>query len=209
MRGIRFALSEGSILRTQLRAMLRAVPAGQLRIMLPMIIEAQEIDEVKALVAREAADLGVSSAVQIGIMVETPAAALSAGQLARHADFFSIGTNDLSQYVLAMDRGNSALASRVDSFHPAVLRAIQLTAAGAASNNRWLGICGGLASDFRAAPLLVGLGCDELSSIPTAIPKIKQTLGCWTLSQCCDLANKALALSSAAEVRKLVSGEVK
>ncbi len=208
MRGIRFALSQGSILRTQLRAMLKAVPSEQLRIMLPMIVEASEIEEVKDLVTREAADLGVFGAIQIGIMVETPAAALSAGQLALHADFLSIGTNDLSQYVLAMDRGNAALASRVDSFHPAVLRAIQLTAAGAASNNRWLGICGGLASDFRAAPLLVGLGCDELSSIPTAIPKIKQTLGRWTLSQCRDLAAKALALSSATEVRKLVSGEV-
>lgn len=208
MRGIRFALSEGSILRTQLRAMLRAVPTEQLRIMLPMIVEAAEIEQVKTLVMSEAADIGVSSAVQIGIMVETPAAALSAGQLAMHADFLSIGTNDLSQYVLAMDRGNAALASRVDSFHPAVLRAIQLTAEGAASNNRWLGICGGLASDFRAAPLLVGLGCDELSSVPTAIPKIKQTLGRWTLSQCRDLAAKALALSSATEVRKLVSGEV-
>jgi phosphoenolpyruvate-protein phosphotransferase len=208
MRGIRFALSEGSILRTQLRAMLRAVPAEQLRIMLPMIIEAQEIEDVRALVTREAADIGVSSAVQIGIMVETPAAALSAAQLAMHSDFLSIGTNDLSQYVLAMDRGNAALASRVDSFHPAVLRAIQLTAEGAASYGRWLGICGGLASDFRAAPLLVGLGCDELSSVPAAIPKIKQTLGHWTLSQCRDLATKALALSSATEVRKLVSGEV-
>lgn len=209
MRGIRFALSEGSILRTQLRAMLKAVPAEQLRIMLPMIVEATEIEEVRALVTREAADLGVSLAVQIGIMVETPAAALSAGHLAMHADFLSIGTNDLSQYVLAMDRGNAALASRVDSFHPAVLRAIQLTAVGAASNSRWLGICGGLASDFRAAPLLVGLGCNELSSVPSAIPKIKQTLGRWTLAQCHDLAAKALSLSSAAAVRNLVSGEVK
>lgn len=208
MRGIRFALSEGSILRTQLRAMLKAVPVEQLRIMLPMIVEASEIHEVKDLVAREAADLGVSDAIQIGIMVETPAAALIAGDLALHADFLSIGTNDLSQYVLAMDRGNAALASRVDSFHPAVLRAIQLTAAGAASNDRWLGICGGLASDFRAAPLLVGLGCDELSSVPTAIPRIKQTLGRWSLSQCRDLAARALTLSSAADVRKLVSGEV-
>lgn len=208
MRGIRFALSEGSILRTQLRAMLKAVPVKQLRIMLPMIVEASEIEEVKDLVSREAADLGVPGAIQVGIMVETPAAALIAGELALHADFLSIGTNDLSQYVLAMDRGNAALASRVDSFHPAVLRAIQLTAAGAASNDRWLGICGGLASDFRAAPLLVGLGCDELSCVPTAIPKIKQTLGRWTLFQCRDLAARALSLSSAAEVRKLVSGEV-
>ena len=208
MRGIRFALSEGTILRSQLRAMLKAVPAEQLRIMLPMIVEADEILAVKALVTREAADLGVSSAVQIGIMVETPAAALSSGRLAMHADFLSVGTNDLSQYVLAMDRGNAALASRVDSFHPAVLRAIQLTAEGAERNDRWLGICGGLASDFRAAPLLVGLGCDELSSVPAAIPKIKQTLGRWSLSQCRDLAAKALALASASEVRKLVSGEV-
>jgi phosphoenolpyruvate-protein phosphotransferase len=208
MRGIRFALSEGTILRSQLRAMLKAVPAEQLRIMLPMIVEADEILAVKALVTREAADLGVSSAVQIGIMVETPAAALSSGRLAMHADFLSVGTNDLSQYVLAMDRGNAALASRVDSFHPAVLRAIQLTADGAERNDRWLGICGGLASDFRAAPLLVGLGCDELSSVPAAIPKIKQTLGRWSLSQCRDLAVKALALASASEVRKLVSGEV-
>lgn len=212
MRGIRFTLSELDILRTQLRAMLKGVRfPGQLRIMLPMVVEAEEVELVRAMVRAEAADLGIDAqheAVQVGIMVETPAAALLADQLAAHADFFSIGTNDLSQYVLAMDRGNAALAPRVDSFHPAVLRSIALTATGAASHGRWLGICGGLASDYRASPLLVGLGCNELSAVPTAIPRIKQTLRRWTMAKCRDLAERALSLESAAAVRTLVSGEV-
>lgn len=212
MRGIRFTLSELAILQTQLRAMLKGVRSpGQLRIMLPMIVEAEEVELVRAMVKAEAAHLGIDAqheAVQVGIMVETPAAALLADQLAAHADFFSIGTNDLSQYVLAMDRGNAALAHRVDSFHPAVLRGIALTAVGAARHGRWLGICGGLASDYRASPLLVGLGCDELSVVPSAIPRIKQTLRRWTMAECRDLATRALALESAAAVRAFVSGVV-
>lgn len=208
LRGIRFTLSRPDLLRTQLRAMLRSVPASQLRIMLPMIVEADEIAAARAMLQAEAADLGVSGTIQLGIMVETPAAVLSAARLAEQADFLSIGTNDLSQYVLAMDRGNAALASRVDSFHPAVLRAVAMTAEGAATRNRWLGVCGGLASDYRAAPLLVGLGCHELSSVPGAVPRIKQTLARWSMADCRELAARALAMASASQVRELVAGEV-
>ncbi len=206
MRGIRFALAETSILRTQLRAMVQGVPHSQLRIMLPMIVEADEIIQVRAMLQSECRALGIAGDIQIGIMIETPAAALLADQLAAHADFLSIGSNDLSQYVLAMDRGNAPLASRVDACHPAVLRAIDMAARGASRHGRWLGICGGLASDHRAAPLLVGLGCQELSAVPGAIARIKQRLRGWTLDDCRALAQRALAQDSAAAVRALIEG---
>lgn len=209
MRGIRFALNELDILRTQLRAMIRGVVSSQLRIMLPMIVEVDEIARVRKMLAFECEALGLDHDIQIGIMIETPAAALLADQLAVHVDFLSIGSNDLSQYVLAMDRSNAALAARVDAYHPAVLRAIEMTAQGASRHGRWLGICGGLASDYLAAPLLVGLGCQELSSVPSAIPKIKQTLRTWSKERCRALALRALEQESAADVRALVSGEVR
>lgn len=208
MRGIRFSLKEEGLLRTQLRAMIQAVPSRQLRIMLPMVVEVDEIICVRRVLETQCAELEIRPDFQVGIMVETPAAALLASQLAVHADFLSIGSNDLSQYILAMDRGNAQLASRVDAYHPSVLSAIEMTGRGAARHGRWLGICGGLASDYRAAPLLVGLGCQELSAVPGAIPQIKQTLQAWSKDRCRSLAIRALELDSAAEVRALVSGEV-
>jgi phosphoenolpyruvate-protein phosphotransferase len=208
MRGIRFALAEQDVLRTQIRAMIRSVPGSQLRIMLPMIVELSELLQVRDIVQSECSSLGVKHTIQIGIMVETPAAVLLADQIAAHADFLSIGSNDLSQYILAMDRGNAPLAARVDAYHPAVLRAIKQTADGAAKHGRWLGICGGLASDYKAAPLLVGLGCDELSAVPDAIPRIKQILADWSMDRCRALAGRALVQQSAREVRSLIDGEM-
>ena len=208
MRGIRFALAERDILRTQIRAMIQSVPGNQLRIMLPMIVELGELLQVRDIVHSECVSLGINHNIQIGIMVETPAAVLLADQIAAHADFLSIGSNDLSQYILAMDRGNAPLAARVDAYHPAVLRAIKQTAEGAAKHGRWLGICGGLASDYKAAPLLVGLGCDELSAVPGAIPRIKHILSDWTMDRCRALAGRALVQQSAKEVRALIAGEM-
>lgn len=206
LRGIRFGLKHRAVLSKQLRAMLRAVPAEQLRIMLPMVVETDEVEIVRGIVEELVLELGISREVPLGIMVETPAAALMSGQLAETADFFSIGSNDLAQYVLAMDRGNSELAARADALHPAVLRAIRTTVEGASVRNRWVGICGDLASEPDAAPLLVGLGCAELSAVPLAIPGIKQKIRAWSKSDCVALADEAIRESSAARVRNLLAG---
>lgn len=166
-RGIRVGINRPTMLRRQIRALLRSAKVGNLRIMLPMIASLEEFRAVKKLVEEER--LSLDSTVELGIMIEVPSAALMARGLAREADFFSIGTNDLTQYTLAMDRGHPKLASRIDSLHPAVLRLIAMTVEGASAENRWTGVCGGIASDINAIPLLIGLGVNELSvSVPSA-----------------------------------------
>ena len=135
-------------------------------------------------------------------MIEVPSAAWQAGQLARRVDFLSVGTNDLTQYALAMDRQNAHLAAQLDSLHPAVLRLIAQTAAGAA-DTRWIGVCGGLASDLLAAPILIGLGVTELSATPSMTAEIKALLRGLTLADCRELATQALRLDSAEAVRAL------
>jgi len=204
LRGVRFLMQEQAFLRTQLRAMVAGVPLVQLRIMVPMVVDLAEFRMVRALFAEVLRELGLAVDIPLGIMIETPAAAMLSDQLAAEADFLSIGTNDLSQYVLAMDRGNAALASRVDACHPAVLRMIAQTARGAARHQRWLGVCGSLASEPDAAPLLVGLGCRELSAVPLAIPAIKQVLGLWSMQQCRLLAEQAMQMSSAGDIRQFL-----
>ena len=157
----------------------------------------------QALLDRLFAELGITTAVQLGIMVETPAAAVTADLLAREADFLSVGTNDLTQYTLAMDRANPAVASALDGLHPAVLRLIGETCRGGAAHGRWTGVCGGLASDPLAVPILLGLGVTELSTAPVMVPTIKALVSDVTLAACRDHAAAALACTSAAEVRAL------
>jgi multiphosphoryl transfer protein len=142
--------------------------------------------------------------VSIGVMIETPAAAVIAEQLARECDFLSIGTNDLTQYTLAMDRTHAELAHRIDGLHPAVLRLIELTALGAKRHNRLVAVCGGLASDPAAVPILIGLGVRELSVVPACIAQIKSLVSGLTLESAAKLAQSALQLSSAESVRALV-----
>ena len=149
------------------------------------------------------AELSIADAIALGVMVETPAAAITADLLAAEADFLSIGTNDLTQYCLAMDRGNANLASQFDALHPAVLRLIAATTEGADRYGRRTGVCGGLASDPAAAPILIGLGVRSLSSATGQIADLKAAVGHVTLEQCRHLARKALAATSAAEVREL------
>ena len=159
--GVRVGLAWPELLRTQLRAILRVRPAGQARVLLPMMASVSELRAVRAIVGELAAELG-APAPELGVMVETPAAAVTADLLAAEADFLSIGTNDLTQYALAMDRTNPQLAADVDALHPAVLRLIRDTTAGARA--RKVGqspVCGGLASDLAAAPILIGLGVDR------------------------------------------------
>ena len=134
-------------------------------------------------------------------MIETPAAAVLADQLAQAADFFSVGTNDLTQYALCMDRTNSALAARVDGLHPSVLRLFALAAEGGARHGKWLGVCGALASDPIAVPLLIGLGATELSVSPAVIPEIKSVVRQLNLAECQSVAQGALQLTSAEAIR--------
>ncbi|WP_038162166.1 phosphoenolpyruvate--protein phosphotransferase [Verrucomicrobium sp. BvORR106] len=203
-RGVRVGLDRPELLRTQLRAILRAAPAGKkVSVMFPMIATLGELREVKAIMAEEAARLGLPT-IPTGIMVEVPAAAVMAAQFAKEADFFSIGTNDLTQYTLAMDRGHPKLAPKVDGLNPAVLQLIALTVEGAHREGRFVGICGGLASDPHAVPILIGLGVDELSVSLPSIPAIKAQIRTLSLADCRVLAQQALAVGSPEEVRALV-----
>ncbi|HTU68392.1 MAG TPA: putative PEP-binding protein, partial [Steroidobacteraceae bacterium] len=147
---------------------------------------------------------GAATMPQLGVMIETPAAAMLADQLAGEVDFLSIGTNDLAQYTLAMDRGHAELAARIDGVHPAVLRLIGAVGEAAARARKPVAVCGGLASDPDAVPLLLGLGVTELSAVPAAIPRIKSLVGALTLDTCRALALRALALPSSAAVRALL-----
>ncbi|HEX7761231.1 MAG TPA: putative PEP-binding protein, partial [Caulobacteraceae bacterium] len=203
LRGVRVGLWRPDLLKTQLRAILRTTPEGQCRIMLPMVSSLSELRAVRVVADEAAAELGLKTRPVIGIMVETPAAAVTADLLAAEADFLSIGTNDLSQYALAMDRTNAELAAQVDALHPAVLRLIGLAAEGGAKYGRMVAICGALASDLAAVPILLGLGVTELSGAASAVPEIKALVRTLTLDACRDLAARALVQTSAAEVRAL------
>ena len=207
VRGIRIGLQRPDLLRTQLRAILRVEPRGQCRIMLPMIASLDELRAVRSLLDAERQALGIAEKIELGIMVETPAAAIMADILAAEADFLSIGTNDLTQYVLAMDRGNPALAAKLDGLHPAVLRMIAQAAAGAAKHGILTGVCGGLASEPLAAGLLVGLGVRELSATVASVPSVKAALRPLTLTSCIAVARKALALAGPEAVRALLAAE--
>jgi phosphocarrier protein FPr/phosphocarrier protein len=202
VRGVRVSLAWPDLFRAQLRAILRVRPAGQARILLPMIASLSELVEARRIIAEVATDLGAPSP-QVGVMVETPAAAVTADLLAAQADFLSLGTNDLAQYALAMDRAAPELAAQVDGLHPAVLRLVSQTVAGAARYGRSVAVCGGLASDLAAAPILIGLGVTELSAAPGVIAELKATIRALTLAQCRDIAERAIAQASAAQVRAL------
>ncbi|GAB4371338.1 MAG: phosphoenolpyruvate--protein phosphotransferase [Elainellaceae cyanobacterium] len=201
-RGIRVGFDRPEILRTQLRAILRASQQGNVKVMFPMIARLEEFRMAKGMLLEESQSLGIPP-VQAGIMVEIPATAVIADQFAAEADFFSVGTNDLTQYTLAMDRGHPKLAPYADALHPAVLKLIAMAAQAANKQGKWCGICGGVASDPQAVPLLIGAGVKELSvSIPT-IPSIKAQVRSLNLPECQRLAEQAIALDTAAAVRDL------
>ncbi len=205
LRGIRTALWRKDLLRTQLKAALRVEPAGIVRVLLPMITDLAELRTVRALVNELRAELGGRAPVELGAMVETPAAALGADRLVRDADFLSIGSNDLTQYTLAMDRGHAELASRLDALHPAVLQLVAATATAGANAGKMVAVCGGVAADPIAVPLLIGLGVRELSVVPAAVPGVKRLIRSLTIGACATLAARCLTLESAAEVRALVA----
>lgn len=201
-RGIRLCLGRPVLLRTQLRAILRASQYGSLRIMFPMISDLAELRQAKGLVEEVRRDLGVPP-LELGIMIEVPSAALMADVLAREVDFFSIGTNDLTQYTMAMDRTHPSLARQADGLHPSVLRLVERTVQGAHAAGKWVGVCGELAADPQAVPILIGLGVDELSVNVPAVPIVKAQVRSLTLGEAQELATQALACATAAEVRAL------
>ena len=203
LRGIRVGLAHPEMLDAQLRAILAVRPAGQCRIMVPMIASLAELRAVRTALDAAAAATGHTEHVALGIMIETPAAAITADLLASEADFLSIGTNDLTQYALAMDRGNPAVASDLDGLHPAVLRLIARTCKGGAVHGKSTGVCGGLASDPLAVPILIGLGVTELSSAPALVPEIKALVATLTIDACRAHAAAAMNCISAADVRTL------
>jgi phosphocarrier protein FPr/phosphocarrier protein len=203
LRGVRTSLWRPDLLRQQLRAILGVRPYGQCRILLPMITDVAEIRSVRAMVEEARTGIGRPEPIEVGVMIETPASALLAESIAVEADFFSIGTNDLTQYTLAMDRGHPELAARLDALHPAVLRLIARTAEAAQSRQRMVAVCGGLASDPVAAPILIGLGVHELSAVPSVIPRLKALIRKLTMTDCTSAARQALEQSSAEAVRAL------
>jgi multiphosphoryl transfer protein len=204
LRGIRTSLAWPDLLRTQLRAILAVRGPAHCRVMLPMITDAAEIESVRRMLEELRRELGRAEPVSLGVMIETPASAVLAERIAAAADFLSIGTNDLTQYTLAMDRGHPQLAARLDALHPAVLRLIARSAEGARAHGRHAAVCGGLASEPLAAALLIGLGVNELSAVPSAIPELKARVASLTLAECRALAEKALQQTSAAAVRALL-----
>jgi phosphoenolpyruvate-protein phosphotransferase len=204
LRGLRTSLAHVELLRTQLRAVLR-LRSPHARLLLPMVNDLCELRAARAILRECADELGIEALPPLGVMVETPAAAMLATQLLREADFASIGSNDLSQYTLAIDRGHAQLSAKLDALHPAVLRLIGSVAAAGEMRGREVAVCGGLASDPEAVALLVGLGIRELSAVPAAIPKLKRIVRSLDAANCRELARRAMELEDAGAVRALVA----
>jgi len=206
LRGVRTALRHPQLLRTQLRAALRVQP--HVRILIPMVTDVADIRAVRTIIGELQNELGGQARIEIGAMIETPAAAMTADRIAEQVDFLSIGSNDLTQYSLAMDRGHPELARRIDALHPAVLKLIALAGAAGERSGKTVAVCGGIASDPAAIPLLIGVGVRELSVVSAAIAAVKRQVRCLEIGACAALAARALEAESAEAVRALV-GESK
>ncbi len=200
-RGIRLSLEHPELLATQLRAVLRVAADHPLKVMFPMVATLDELEAARAAVAEARRVTGVDAPLEVGIMVEVPSAALESHQLAASADFFSIGTNDLTQYTMAAERGNEHVGQLLSGPQPAVLRLIRATVDGALAHGRWVGVCGELAGDPAAAVLLVGLGVTELSMAAPLVAEVKQALRSVSLADAEDAAKRALDARDAAEAR--------
>ncbi|WP_175710578.1 phosphoenolpyruvate--protein phosphotransferase [Burkholderia ambifaria] len=201
LRGIRLAQVRPDLLDDQLQGLLAVRPFGAVRILLPMVTDAGELVRLRKRIDEFARAQGRTEPIEVGVMIEVPSAALLADQLAQHADFLSIGTNDLTQYTLAMDRCQADLAAQSDGLHPAVLRLIDIAVRGAAKHGKWVGVCGALGGDPLAVPILVGLGVTELSVDPVSVPGIKARVRRLDYQLCRQRAQDLLALDSAQAVR--------
>ncbi|ALX43813.1 phosphoenolpyruvate--protein phosphotransferase [Burkholderia humptydooensis] len=201
LRGIRLAQVRPDLLDDQLQGLLSVKPYGSVRILLPMVTDVGELVRIRKRIDDFARAMGREQPVEVGVMIEVPSAALLADQLAKHADFLSIGTNDLTQYTLAMDRCQADLAAQADGLHPAVLRLVDATVRGAGKHGKWVGVCGALGGDPVAVPVLVGLGVTELSVDPVSVPGIKAQVRHLDYQLCRQRAQDLLALESAQAVR--------
>jgi phosphocarrier protein FPr len=202
LRGFRLSMARPDLATTQLKAIFRAAEHGPIRLMFPMIATPNDFLRAREMTEKVRREVG-GRKVELGVMIEVPSAVTMAPDLAELADFFSIGTNDLTQYTLAIDRTHPLLAKRADSLHPAVLRLIEQTVKAAHDQGKWVGVCGGLAADPLGALILTGLGVDELSMPPALVPQIKAALRREDMTKLSQLARKALAQRDARAVRAL------
>ncbi len=210
-RAIRISLDEQELFKTQVRAILRAAVGHRARIMFPMVSDLGELQRARDIVDTAKRELAIASMefawdVPVGIMVETPAATVLVDVLAEASDFFSIGTNDLTQYTLAVDRGNAKVSGLFQPLHPAVLRLIRQTIDAAHSKGKWVGMCGELAGMTKAIPILLGLGLDEFSMNARAIPEAKNLIGKLTDEQAREITTRALSFGTAAEIEHFMKG---
>jgi len=204
-RAIRLCLENIDIFKTQLRAVLRASAVGNIKIMFPMISGLDELRRAKAVLVECKEELRRSGVplgekIEVGAMIEIPSAAICANVLAPEVDFFSIGTNDLIQYALAVDRVNEKLAHLYEPTHPAVLRLLKMITEAAHANNIWVGVCGEMAGDVALVPLLLGLGVDELSASATLVPRVKRAVQSLAIPECRELVEETLELNTASEI---------
>ena len=210
-RAIRISLDEPELFKTQLRAILRAAVGHHARIMFPMVSDLDELRRAREIVEAVKRDLELASVefaadVPVGIMVETPAAAMLVDVLAEVSDFFSLGTNDLTQYTMAVDRGNAKVSGLFQPLHPAVLRLIRQTIDAGHAKGKWGGMCGELAGMTKAIPILLGFGLDEFSMNPRAIPEAKNLIGKLTDEKARDIAGQAMSFGTAAEIETYMKG---
>ncbi len=210
-RAIRISLDEPELFKTQLRAILRAAVGHQARIMFPMVSDLDELRRAREIVETVKRDLLLDSVefaadVPVGIMVETPAAAVLVDVLAEASDFFSLGTNDLTQYTMAVDRGNAKVSGLFQPLHPAVLRLIRQTIDAGHAKGKWVGMCGELAGMVKAIPILLGFGLDEFSMNPRAIPEAKNLIAKLTDDNAREIASHAMSFGTAAEIENYMKG---
>ena len=201
-RAIRFCLENIDIFKTQLRAILRASAVGNVKIMFPMISGLEELRHAKAVLDECRREVGEkkTAKMEVGAMIEIPSAAISADALAREVDFFSIGTNDLIQYTIAVDRVNERIAHLYEPTHPAVLRLLKMIADAAYANKIWVGVCGEMARDVALIPILLGLGIDELSVGARSVPRVKMAVRSLAVPECQQLVNEVLGLQTSSEI---------
>ncbi len=213
-RGIRVMLDKPQIFLDQLRAILRASVKHNLAIMFPMVTSIKEVQLAKQLLAQAKDDLRqkglpYDEKIQIGVMIEVPAAAAITDHLAKEVQFLSIGTNDLIQYLLAVDRGNEIVADLFQEFHPAVVRSLQYIIRRGKENQVWVGMCGQMAGNPLAAMLLIGLGLDEFSVVPTVLPEIKKIIRSIHYSEAQRIAEQALQMRSEDEIKTYLTTVMK
>ncbi|MBR7630734.1 phosphoenolpyruvate-protein phosphotransferase PtsI [Aeromonas popoffii] len=213
-RAVRIFFDREDIMHAQLRAILRASAFGKLRIMFPMIISVEEFRSLKATVEKLKAELrtegkAFDESIEVGIMIETPAAAVMAHHLAKEVDFFSIGTNDLTQYTLAVDRGNEMISAMYNPLSPSVLTLIKMVIDASHDNGKWTGMCGELAGDERATLLLLGMGLDEFSMSSISVPRIKKLIRNTNFEDVKAMADQALSYATAAEIEACVDNFIK